>query len=63
MKDEMALPEGFTCADCFAFKRHCEPMGVSKADRKTCDWFPIRFQLSYSALAEYKQLRERKDQP
>lgn len=57
MKDEMALPDGYTCKDCFAFRRHCEPLGISKPDRETCDWLPVRFQLSASALKELKELR------
>ena len=39
----MELPAGRTCGDCAHFKRTCEWLIDCKADRTTCDWWPVRF--------------------
>ena len=46
--DSMRLPEGYTCADCVHIKR-CLAFGYSWAERKQCDFYPNKFQLSMSA--------------
>lgn len=38
----MALPEGKTCGDCYAF-RHCEAMYAHIAADEVCDFYPNRF--------------------
>lgn len=47
---EMILPEGFTCGDCFAFTRFCGPLGISKPERQSCDYYPNRFRASLECL-------------
>jgi hypothetical protein len=57
LPDDMALPEGFTCQDCFAFARFCAPMGIAKPENTRCDWLPSRFRLRRDLLAQFAQLR------
>lgn len=56
----MNLPEGYTCADCFAFLRFCKPMGIAKDSNTQCDYAPSRFSLSQTRLREFAQLRKEK---
>lgn len=39
----MALPEGYTCKDCYAFRPFCLPVIGKGTDDTTCDYFPVRF--------------------
>lgn len=43
-REEMKLPEGRDCSECFA-ARHCIALGITTADRTTCDFWPNRFKL------------------
>ena len=40
--DDMKLPEGKTCADCYHEQR-CVKMFGAKPENKTCDFCPSRF--------------------
>jgi hypothetical protein len=40
--EEMKLPTGKTCADCFASK-FCIGIGCTTADDTSCDYWPNRF--------------------
>lgn len=42
--EEMKLPEGRVCGDCFAW-RFCIGIGCTTAERTTCDYWPNRFKL------------------
>ena len=43
MSDEsMKLPEGKTCADCYAC-RHCTAIYGVKPENTKCDFYPVRF--------------------
>jgi hypothetical protein len=47
--DDMKLPPGVTCAECYYFKRCVSFIGIS-GDETTCDWAPSRFRpLCYDA--------------
>jgi hypothetical protein len=41
-RKDMDLPPGKKCGDCFA-SRHCIALGISTADRTSCDFWPNRF--------------------
>lgn len=43
-RDDMRLPELWTCRDCVHFRRCAALVGV-QGDEKTCDWAPSRFRL------------------
>lgn len=40
--EEMKLPPGRTCADCFA-ARFCIGIGCTTAESTSCDYWPNRF--------------------
>lgn len=58
--DDMALPAGFTCHDCFAFN-FCRGIGVAKAEQIRCDWAPSRFRARSQVLQEMKMDARRLD--
>ena len=41
-REEMKLPEGKVCDQCFAF-RFCKGIGCSWSGRVECDYWPSRF--------------------
>lgn len=41
---DMLLPEGFTCAECWLFKK-CESFGVTQGKNTLCDFSPSKFML------------------
>lgn len=43
MNENMKLPDGKTCKDCFYFKKTYVWLIQCKPDRTTCDWSPSRF--------------------
>lgn len=47
---DMRLPSGFKCADCFASRRFCEPLGITKPENTMCAYYPVRFQASLECL-------------
>jgi hypothetical protein len=53
----MALPEGFTCQDCNAF-RYCSNLGVAKAEQTNCDWLPVRFSPTLKLVRELRTALE-----
>jgi hypothetical protein len=42
IRDQMALPEGNTCNDCYAF-RFCIGIGCTSHGATHCDYWPNRF--------------------
>ena len=42
VQEEMNLPDGNTCDDCFAF-RFCNGIGCTSSGRTHCDYHPNRF--------------------
>jgi hypothetical protein len=56
--ESMLLPEGFTCGDCFAFKKFCQPVIGMKPDSTRCDYYPVRFAASNACLAELAAKRK-----
>lgn len=40
--EEMALPPGKTCGQCYAF-RFCSGIGIAKPEQTRCDYWPVRF--------------------
>ncbi len=40
----MELPVGTTCGDC-VHVGYCKGLGVTDADRTSCDWFPRRLKI------------------
>lgn len=42
---EKRLPDGRTCADCFAVK-YCVGIGCTTAESTSCDYWPNRFRLT-----------------
>ena len=41
-REDMQLPAGKKCGDCFA-SRHCIALGMTTAERTSCDFWPNRF--------------------
>ena len=42
-KDDLSLPDGKICNDCI-HRMRCIGFGFSWASRKSCDFYPVRFQ-------------------
>lgn len=55
-RDDMLLPEGYTCADC-AFINTCQAWGIRDKESKNtrCDWAPSRFQISLVVVSKLKE--------
>lgn len=50
-REEMNLPEGKTCDDCFHFEK-CVGIGYTWSRRKECDFYPSRFRQRSTSLAQ-----------
>jgi len=59
--DEMKLPEGMNCSDCYAFE-HCSRMYGAKAEWTNCDFHPNRFRFSIAKATALKARAEKAEQ-
>lgn len=65
MDDEMVIPFGLVCGDCYLFSRCSRIIGVLATNRE-CDFHPVKFSPSarlYAVLKENQDLRSQQEVP